>query len=113
LSINGEHKGFHGDRAIGHFRYEISRNTFFEDGKIYEITFIPRVALKGGYEELKPGDYDEAPEVTKVLTPDGPLNQNTFVSQPNELLKTITVVIETPRSLNVASQFIVSEVQNS
>jgi hypothetical protein len=113
LSINGEHKGFHGDRAIGHFRYEISRSSYLEDGKIYEISFIPRVALKGGYEELKPGDYDEAPEVTKILTPDGTLNQNKFISQPNEPLKTITVVIETPRNLNVASQFVVSEAQTS
>ena len=60
---------------------------------------------------MKSGDYDEAPEVTKVLTPDGTLNQDTFISQPNESLKTITVVIETPRNLNVASQFIVSEIQ--
>jgi hypothetical protein len=113
LSINGEHKGFHGDRAIGHFRYEISRSAYLEDGKAYEVKFIPRVALKGGYEELKSGDYDEAPEVTKVLTPDGTLIQDTFISQPNELLKTITVVIETPRNLNVASQFIVSEIQKT
>ena len=113
LSINGEHKGFRGDRANGHFRYEIARSTFLEDGKTYEITFIPRVALKGGYEELKPSDYDDAPEVIKVLTPDGNLNQNTLISQPNEPLKTITVVIETPRNLNVASQFTVNEVQKS
>jgi hypothetical protein len=82
-----------------------------EDGKAYEVKFIPRVALKGGYEELKSGDYDEAPEVKRILTPDGTLNQDTFISQPNEPLKTITVVIETPRNLNVASQFIVSEIQ--
>ena len=111
LTLNGEHKGFHGDRAIGHFRYEISRNSLFENGCLYEIVFQPRVVILGGYEEIDENKLDELPKIVKIITPDGQLQTNTIESTPNDGIKVITVVIETPRKLNVASQHMIREVK--
>jgi len=112
LTLNGEHKGFHGDKAIGYFKYEISRNGLFEDGSIYEIVFQPRVAILGGYEELEETKSDESPKIIKILTPNGDLRTNKIESRPNDAVQVVTVVIETPRKLNVASQHLVREVKS-
>jgi hypothetical protein len=110
LNISGEHKGFHGDKAIGHFRYEISRVPFYEDGKPYLIDFIPRVALKGGYEEITSQDRESHPEVVRIITPSKTIEGKGFISNPDDPQLIITVEIKTPRTLNVASQYVVREI---
>jgi hypothetical protein len=109
LSATGEHKGFHGDRAIGHFRFEISRNSLFENEKTYEIKFLPRVSLSDGYEELDKNSYDEVPEIIKIINNSEDVDRDILMSNPNDSLRIVTVVIETPRTLNVAVQFSMTE----
>jgi hypothetical protein len=65
----------------------------------------------GGYEEIDENKLDELPEIVKIITPDGNLQTNTIESAPNDEIKVVTVVIETPRKLNVASQHLVREIK--
>ena len=65
----------------------------------------------GGYEEIDENKLDELPKIVKIITAAGQLQTNTIESAPNDGIKVITVVIETPRKLNVASQHIIREVK--
>jgi len=105
LSMTGDHAGFIGDNVFGHFKYEITRNTRLENGKPYLITFLPRIVLKDGYEEISSESLEALPRVVKIINANGAQGKNPFISRPGDDLQVLTVVVETPKNLNAALQF--------
>jgi len=105
LSMSGEYGGFAGDKVTGHFRYEITRNARLENGKSYVITFVPRIALKDGYEEISDESQENSPRVVNIIKSNGTKVDNPYISRPGDDAQVLNVVIETPRNLNAALQF--------
>lgn len=113
LLNSGIHKGFREETAIGEFQYEISRNTTLENGRTYQIMFSPRVILKDGYEgRIAESTPSTDPAVISLRSKDSLQQGARYISKKGDLPIVLTVTAETPRTLNIACDYTVAEIED-
>ena len=95
---------FSTDRVCGIFKFKISRNQKLAEGKVYRISFEPRVAIEDGFENEESEALNESDPKIEELVLDGLSlgSKSSFISDDKITNHEVTLRISTPKNLRIA-----------